>query len=308
MLSTTEENKQQCLLSAVTPPIFHEPTKDISGLLELTEDEVFQLRKRELRQYFLILQAYIRDPRPLPDPFAISEVPVTPPATPKVLSPFLNLPLEIREMIYMKLLSRPVSVPIRGPHPRQLQSHISLSQAFAPAILRANKQIYSEALPMFYGISTQCVHTTIDYNIWSHKVQRSEFLMSASLTAALRHFHITIHLGNEKRTSRPEKEDSDTRLAIVRKGIRKIGKWLGRGGTDVKSLTISWHEPPLTYTWEDKKAILDEMKQMRAGKVELGEINWGLKYPGKKFQFQADYVKELEWQGDKEIVAIITDK
>ena len=129
--------------------------------------------------------------------------------------------------------------------------------------------------------------------------------MSASLTAAMRHFHITIHLGNEKRTSRPEKEDSEARLAIVRKGVRKIGKWLGRGGTAVKSLTISWHEPPLTYTWEHKKAILDEMKQMRAGKVKFGDINWGLRYPGKKFQFQDDYVKELEWQGGKNAVAII---
>jgi hypothetical protein len=170
-------------------------------------------------------------------------------------------------------------------------------------VLRTNKQIYREALPIFYGSDTQTVHTTIDYNIWSHKVQRSEFLMSASLTAAIRNFHITIHLGNEKRTKKPEKEDSEARLAIVRKGVRKVCKWLGRSGTDVKSLTISWREPPLTYTWEHKKALLDEVKMLRAKTVELGEVNWGLKYPGRKYQFQPEYMRRLEWHDEQHVRA-----
>jgi hypothetical protein len=116
--------------------------------------------------------------------------------------------------------------------------------------------------------------------------------MSGQVTAAMRHFHINIHLGNEKKTNRPEKEDSEARLAVVRKGARKLGKWLG--GTEVKSLRISWHEPPKTYIWEQKKEVLDEFRKMRAELVYLGTVNWGLTYPGKKYQFHAEYLKGLQ--------------
>ena len=116
--------------------------------------------------------------------------------------------------------------------------------------------------------------------------------MNGQVTAAMCHFHISIHLGNEKKTNRPEKEDSEARLAVVRKGVRKLGKWLG--GTEVKSLRISWHEPPKTYTWEQKKEVLDEFRIMRAEMVHLGMVNWGLCYPGKKYQFRADYLRDLQ--------------
>ena len=116
--------------------------------------------------------------------------------------------------------------------------------------------------------------------------------MSGQVTAAMRHFCINIHLGNEKKTNRPEKEDSEARLAVVRKGARKLGKWLG--GTEVKSLRISWHEPPKTYTWEQKKEVLDEFRIMRAELVHLGEVNWGLCYPGKKYQFRPEYLASLQ--------------
>jgi hypothetical protein len=52
----------------------------------------------------------------------------------------------------------------------------------------------------------------------------------------MRHFHINIHLSNEKKTNRPEKEDSEARLAVVGKGARKLAKLLG--GTEVKTLKI----------------------------------------------------------------------
>jgi len=94
--------------------------------------------------------------------------------------------------------------------------------------------------------------------------------------------------------NRPEKEYSDARLAVARKGVRKVGKWLG--GMKVKSLKISWHEPPMTYTWEQKKDVLDEFKVLRPESVEVGVINWGLRksYPGKKYQFHEEYLKELQ--------------
>jgi hypothetical protein len=121
----------------------------------------------------------------------------------------------------------------------------------------------------------------------------------------MRHFHINIHLGNEKKTSRPEKDDSDARLAVVRKGARKLAKWL-KG--EIKSLKISWAEPPKTYTWEQKKEILDEFRILRPELVNVGLINWGLTYPGKKYQFRPEYLKELQrdWIGQKDVVTDVS--
>jgi len=116
--------------------------------------------------------------------------------------------------------------------------------------------------------------------------------MSPQVSAAMRHFHINVYLGNEKKRRLPEREDSEARLAVVRKGVRKLGKWLS--GTDIKTLKISWNEPPATYTWDQKKEVLDEFRSMRPEKVDVGEINWSLKYPGKVYRFEKKYLKELE--------------
>jgi hypothetical protein len=199
-------------------------------------------------------------------------------------------------MIYINLLSPPAKK--RGPHPRQLQSPVYFSQGFAASILQTNRQIYAEALRVFYGAKTQSVHLTIDYNLWNHKIQRSEFLMSAKALASMRHLHISIHLGNEKKANRPERVASDARLAVVKKGSRKLGKWLaGSGldsGQDIKTLKISWFEPPFTFSWEQKREILDEFRVIRPEVCEMADLNWGLVYPGKKYQFHVEYLKELE--------------
>jgi len=72
-----------------------------------------------------------------------------------------------------------------------------------------------------------------------------------------------------------------------------LGKWLA--GADVQSLRISWQEPPQTYTWEQKKEVLDGMKVLRAVNVDAGEINWGLNWnKGKRYRFEIEYLKELE--------------
>jgi hypothetical protein len=99
--------------------------------------------------------------------------------------------------------------------------------------------------------------------------------MSAQVTAAMRHFDVSIHLGNEKKRDRPEKEDSEARLAVVRKGARKLGKWLG--GTEVKTLKISWHEPPKTYTEKGgfRRVQGDARPEGVLGSGELGSfISW----------------------------------
>lgn len=108
----------------------------------------------------------------------------------------------------------------------------------------------------------------------------------------MRHLHINIHLGSEKKANRLEKVDGDARLAVVKKGARKLGKLFA--GKEIKTLTISWQEPPKTYTWEQKKDILDEFRVLRPELCEIADLNWGLAYPGKKYQFHVKYLTELQ--------------
>lgn len=258
------------------------------------------LPKRDLQRYFLALQAHVQATQNIPLDVVTTHTYRR--AEPSYLPTFLLLPPEVRNLIYSYLLDPPESNPIKGPHPRQLQTQIALSQAFAPSILRVNRQVLTEALQVFYGSSTQWIHITLDYNVWSHKVQRSNLHMSQLTMAAIRNLHLNIHLGNEKMANRPDKDDRDARLAIVGKGLRKMAKWLS--GANVRILKISLQEPPKTYTWEQKKKLLDDLKSLKPERTELGQLNWGLSYPGKKYQFHEEYLKELERNaGSREIVA-----
>ncbi|KAK3941199.1 hypothetical protein QBC46DRAFT_383507 [Diplogelasinospora grovesii] len=238
-------------------------------------------------------------------------------------SRLLLLPPELRRLILLHLIrpsqSSSSTLNIRGPHPRQLQAPLSLTYSFEPSVLRVCRQLYVEAAAIFYGSSGQLVHVHIDYNVWAHRKSRSELTIGSVVRDAIRHLHVHVFLGNEKRTNRPDRTDAAARLEVVRKGVRKLGKWIaglsnlataaspsglndGRetagkeedgGWWRLQTLRISWQEPPQTYTWEQKKGVLDEFRAMRPKQVEVGEINWGLNYPGKKFRFVEDYLKEL---------------
>ena len=79
----------------------------------------------------------------------------------------------------------------------------------------------------------------------------------------------------------------------VKKGVKKLGKWLQ--GADVKSLRVSWQEPPQTFTWEVKRGVLDGLRGLRAERVDVGTINWGLAWnKGRRYRFEGEYLKELE--------------
>lgn len=118
-------------------------------------------------------------------------------------------------------------------------------------------------------------------------------MLSSALTSAIKHLHLSIHLGSEKRNTKPGDIEADARITEVKKGIKKLGKWLS--GADVQNLKISWQEPPQTYTWEQKKDILNKLRGLRPLRVDVGEINWGLNWnKGKKYRFEIEYLKELE--------------
>ncbi|PMD14094.1 hypothetical protein NA56DRAFT_584626 [Hyaloscypha hepaticicola] len=285
--SSAPPNKRVC----TSPRTTSRPSRSIQSIIHLPGDAVWALPKQALREYFLSLQEYARSPYPL-HPALPSPITPSDPALPVDVPPLLLLPLEIRELIYTYLLPAPCN-PIRGPHPRQLQTHILLTQPIPPSLLLLNHQIRSEALPILYGCPTQIVHITINYNLWTHKTMRSDLILSSALTSSIKHLHLSIHLGSEKRATKPGEVEADARITEIKKGIKKVGKWLS--GADVQSLRISWQEPPQTYTWEQKKDVLDGMRVLRAVKVDAGEINWGLNWnKGRKYRFEIEYLKELE--------------
>lgn len=79
----------------------------------------------------------------------------------------------------------------------------------------------------------------------------------------------------------------------MKKGIKKVRKWLS--GADLQTMKISWQEPPQTYTWEQKKDILDGVRPLRPQIVDVGEINWGLSWnKGRKYRFEVAYLKDIE--------------
>jgi hypothetical protein len=292
----TPPSKRLCTSSSAALPPPKQPLsiQSIESILNLPEDVVWSLRKQDLRTAFLALQKYALSPYPFSTPTSTDPTNSAPDfPVPAPLAAFLSLPLEIREMIYGYLLSPPSSTPIRGPHPRQLQTNICLSQSFPPSLLLLNHQIRQEALPIMYGSPTQTVFVTVDYNIWDHKTRRSDLVLSSALTSAMKQLHLSIHLGSEKRNNKPGDVEADARITEVKKGIKKLRTWLA--GADIHSLKISWQEPPQTYTWEQKREVLDGLRAMRAVKVVAGEINWGLNWnKGRKFRFEVEYFKELE--------------
>ncbi|KAB5526288.1 hypothetical protein GE09DRAFT_467315 [Coniochaeta sp. 2T2.1] len=282
---------------------------NIELLLNLSQGAVWMLQKKLLREYFLTLQSHIRA---LTASSVTESLAVTssqpPPPQPETQqhdihvpsSRLLSLPPEIRRQILLHLLSRPTSSPFRGPHPRSLQSPLSLTRTMSPAVLRICQQLYVEGCAVLY--STQEIHVRIDFDVWSHRRERSDLIVSSTVRDAVRYLHVHVFLGNEKRNARLGRKDSEARLEVVRKGVRKLGKWLlgpgvggkeEKGGRGLQCLRISWQEPPQTYTWEQKKSVLDDFRTLRPIRVEAGEINWGLKYPGRKFRFVEEYLGEL---------------
>ncbi|TVY26424.1 hypothetical protein LHYA1_G003583 [Lachnellula hyalina] len=264
----------------------------IQTIIQIPEDQVWGLRKEDLRNYFLALQGYILHPYPLgplsPPPTNLESKP----SGPADLPPLLKLPIEIRTLVYTHLLPPSCSPPIRGPHPRQLQNYIHLSQPIPSNLLRLNHQIRSEALPLLYGSPSQTVYIKIDYNVWVHKTRRSDLILTSALTSCIRNINLSIHLGSEKRANRPVGE-TYARLQEVKKGIKKLDKWLS--GADIQRMEISWQEPPQTFTWPQKKEVLDGLRAIRAVSVLPGEINWGLDWnKGRRFRFEVEYLKELE--------------
>ncbi|KAH9204152.1 hypothetical protein DL95DRAFT_471754 [Leptodontidium sp. 2 PMI_412] len=279
------------------PPIVADSALSIANLASLDEEIIWSLRKSELRHYFLALQSYVRTVLP-PNPLSAQGIP-TPPTSFSVssasLPPLLRLPLEIRHQIYAHLLRGPFpDQHFRGPHPRQLQLPLSFNQSFPPAFLLVCKQLYNEAIPIFYGSADQTLNITINYDLWTYTGERSSLRVSPAVISSIKHVRLIIFLGSEKKNNKPSATEAEGRLVVVKKGVRKMGRWFGGPRARIQTLTVDWREPPLTFTWEQKREVLDELRLLRPSVVKAGEINWGLRYPGRRYKFQTEYLKQLQ--------------
>ncbi|KAH6664160.1 hypothetical protein B0J14DRAFT_248107 [Halenospora varia] len=287
------------------PPIVAEPALSVTNLASLGEETVWSLRKSELRRYFLALQSYVRTGLPLnPLPAPVISIPPTSLSLSLAsLPPLLRLPLEIRYKIYASLLQGPFpDQPFRGPHPRQLQLPLSFSQSFPLAFLLVCKQLYNEAIPIFYGSADQTLNITINYDLWTYTGERSSLRISQAVIQSIRHVRLVIFLGSEKKKNKPSATEAEGRLVVVKKGVRKMGRWFGGPRARIQTLTVDWREPPLTFTWEQKREVLDELRVLSPSVVKAGEINWGLQYPGRRYRFETEYLKELRNRIEKENV------
>jgi hypothetical protein len=148
------------------------------------------------------------------------------------------------------------------------------------------------------------VHITIDHLLWKHKTSRSPLIISSPLVSALKHLHIHFNLGSEKGTGNRKAIDEvekKARTDEVKKGTKKLAKWLRVSGARIESLKVSWQEPRNCFAWETKKEVLEALKGIEAEKVTVGVINWGLGdwNKGKRFRFEERFLEELErgWEG-----------
>ncbi|KAF5876530.1 uncharacterized protein Bfra_002935 [Botrytis fragariae] len=246
--------KRICTAASIAAAKISQRAPTIEQVLTISEDAVWSLRKSDLRTHFLTLQQYtqsLSNAVPRVDSGAeihddLNEIPSS-----EILPPLLRMPVEIRQLIYRHLLTPASNDPRLGPHPRQLQSHIYLSRAFEVAVLHLNRQIYHEALPIFYGDSLQTISVTVNYNLWAHKTQRSDLVLSSFLTSSIRNLSLSIQLGSEKRKQKPDDFEAEARLIEVTKGIKKLRKWLA--GADIQVLRIGWQEPRRPTHWNRKK-------------------------------------------------------
>jgi hypothetical protein len=79
-----------------------------------------------------------------------------------------------------------------------------------------------------------------------------------------------------------------------------MGRWFVVPRARIQTLTVDWREPPLTFTWEQKREVLDELRVSSPSVVKAEDINWGLQYPGRRYRFETEYLKELQNRTERE--------
>ncbi|GAB7354187.1 hypothetical protein MBLNU459_g4739t1 [Dothideomycetes sp. NU459] len=108
--------------------------------------------------------------------------------------PFLSLPPEIRNQIYMLLLSPPYITLLRKISTRSLCSDYVLpSTGLCPALLGTCKQIHAEALTILYGSNTFAAHVSLLTSM-PHLISPRRPVISGPGRAKIRKWYIHVRL------------------------------------------------------------------------------------------------------------------
>ncbi|KAF3065208.1 hypothetical protein GL218_02068 [Daldinia childiae] len=114
----------------------------------------------------------------------------------KAPSPFLALPLEIRLEIFKYLLVLPSNAPSPSQKTYYQYGQRRTPSPLHPAILRANRQLHAEALPLLYRRNTFLAHDTLLTSL--PRLRRAyDPVLSARLSGLITRFHVCVRLDAE---------------------------------------------------------------------------------------------------------------
>ncbi|KAI0119564.1 hypothetical protein F4814DRAFT_412488 [Daldinia grandis] len=111
-------------------------------------------------------------------------------------SPFLALPTEIRLEIFKHLLVLPANVPPPSQRTYYQSGQHQTPSPLHPAILRANRQLHAEALPLLYRRNTFLAHNTLLTTL--PRLRRAYGpVLSAHLAGLITRFYVCVRLDAE---------------------------------------------------------------------------------------------------------------
>ncbi|KAI2780237.1 hypothetical protein F4815DRAFT_152681 [Daldinia loculata] len=114
----------------------------------------------------------------------------------RVPSPFLALPIEIRLEIFKHLLVLPPDAPPPSQKTYYRYGQHRTPPLLHPAILRANRQLHAEALPLLYRRNTFLAHNTLLTTL--PRLRRAyDPVLSAHLSGLITRFYVCVRLDAE---------------------------------------------------------------------------------------------------------------
>jgi hypothetical protein len=170
-------------------------------------------------------------------------------------SRFLELPLELRNEIYRKLKSKePKYNPFKG-----LQI-TSAAYAFHPTILRANKQILTEATRVFYGENLWDVLVGYNFKYFRRDPGLDKLILSPHL-AHMRKFRLTFVLKGTLLEEYPSFGLERYCYQIRTNAIKICRVLLQVPG--LHTVEISWIDTVSHGSWDEKQKVLEPLSLLK---------------------------------------------
>ena len=170
-------------------------------------------------------------------------------------SPFLELPLELRNEIYRKLKGKEPKY-----HPFEGLKITSAAYAFHPTILRASKQILTEATRVFYGENIWDVLVGYDFNYFRHDPGLDKLSLSPHL-AHMRKFRLTFVLKGTLLEEYPSFGLERYCYQIRTNAIKVCRVLLQAPGLQL--VEISWIDTVSNGNWVTKQKVLEPLSLLK---------------------------------------------